>query len=147
MFYLWPEIRGIQPNYFHYHLNVSKCIVSNIQVFVSNIRSMFPIYKLCFQTPFYVSNIQFVFPISDVCFQMKMMFPNYNVSNLCFQYTWSRLHAKKCISLHGSIHSDVKNQNLKLRTHIFFLCVWQKIFIESFMETGSIFFVCKHRIH
>ena len=56
---------------------------------------MFPIYKLCFQMPFYVSNIQSVFPISNPCFQMQMMFPNDNVSNVCFQYTLSRFYPAK----------------------------------------------------
>ena len=77
------------PNAHHFY--VSKCIVSNIQLYVSNIKRMFPIYRLCFQTPFHVSNIQFLFPISNLCFQMKIMFPNDNVSNVCFQYTWSHV--------------------------------------------------------
>ena len=44
---------------------------------------------LCFQYPIFVSNIQCMFPIYNFCFQMQMMFPNDNVSNVCFQYTWS----------------------------------------------------------
>ena len=51
---------------------------------------MFPIYRKCFQTLLYVSNILFLFPIYILCFQTQTMFPNYNVSNVCFQYTWSR---------------------------------------------------------
>ena len=81
------------PNAHHFY--VSKCIVSNIQLYVSNIKRMFPIYRLCFQTPFNVSNVQFLFPISNLCFQMKMMFPNDNVSNVCFQYKWSPDEAMK----------------------------------------------------
>ena len=50
---------------------------------------MFPIYRLMFPNASYVSNIRFLFPISNRCFQSKMMFPNDNVSNVCFQYTWS----------------------------------------------------------
>ena len=47
-----------------------------------------------FQYPEYVSKRLFMFPISFFCFQYtffcfqtQMMFLNYNVSNVCFQYT------------------------------------------------------------
>merc|ERR1711911_250089 len=52
---------------------------------------MFPNAFLCFQYPIFVSNIQCMFPIYNFCFQMQMMFPNDNVSNVCFQYTWSQI--------------------------------------------------------
>ena len=85
-----------------HHFDVSKCIVSNIQLYVSNIKRMFPIYRLCFQTPFHVSNIQFLFPISNLCFQLKIMFPNDNVSNVCFQSTYYRFGTLKSISTSNS---------------------------------------------
>ena len=88
--------------YLYYHSYVSKCIVSNTLSYVSNIKLMFPIYRLCFQTPFYVSNIQFLFPISNPCFQMQMMFPNDNVSNVCFQSTYYRFGTLKSISTSNS---------------------------------------------
>ena len=44
---------------------------------------------LCFQYTGYVSKRLLMFSISNPCFQMRVMFPNDNFSNVCFQYTWS----------------------------------------------------------
>ena len=67
-------------HYFYYYFDVSKCIVSNILLYVSKIKRMFPNAFSCFQYPIFVSNIQYMFPNeNDVskrqCFQC--MFPIY----------------------------------------------------------------------
>ena len=61
-----PNLGEIQwAHHFHYVFYVSKCIVSNLLLYVTNIKSMFSIYRLCFQTLFHVSNDN----VSIVCFQ------------------------------------------------------------------------------
>ena len=51
---------------------------------LSVIQILFPIY-IFFQYSVYLSNV------INICFQNKIMFPNGNFSNVCFQYTLSRI--------------------------------------------------------
>ena len=74
----------------HWKHKMETCFQSTICV--SNLILMFPIYKLCFQYPMCVSYIQFMFPNSN------------DVSNVCFQFTWSPFSHHNIISTIYSYH-------------------------------------------
>ena len=77
--------------YFHYDRIVY--VLSNVSSLQRLIPMffLFPIYFLCFHYTDFVSNVRCTFPIFIHFFQAEVMFPNGNVSNVCFQYTWSRI--------------------------------------------------------
>ena len=50
----------------------------------------FQLYRFCFQSTFFQYSV-YLSNVINICFQNKIMFPNGNVSNVCFQYTLSRI--------------------------------------------------------
>ena len=65
-------------HHFHYHFYVSKWIVSNILLYVSNIQFLFPMSYVCFQYPIFVSNIRSMFQYANDVSQrqyFQCMFP------------------------------------------------------------------------